>query len=92
MLCGRKRSFRGKDVIHAGLVMTVNGYGCLDEHTVYYETATIEGDTPQEHEYNEHRGKGVHGAVARFRPMRPLLLNREAAERDMGSLLEKIAS
>ena len=35
-----QRSFRGKDVIHAGLVMTVNGYGCLDEHTVYYETAT----------------------------------------------------
>ena len=44
-----QRSFRGKDVIHAGLVMTVNGYGCLDEHTVYDETATIEGDT-------DHRG------------------------------------
>ena len=24
----------------APLVMTVNGYGCLDEHTVYDETAT----------------------------------------------------
>jgi len=35
-----QRSFRGKDYIHAGLVMTVNGYGCLDEHTVYDETAT----------------------------------------------------
>jgi len=45
-----QRSFRGKDVIHAGLVMTVNGYGCLDEHTVYDETATyIEGDM-------DHRG------------------------------------
>ena len=33
----------------APLVMTVNGYGCLDEHTVYDETATIEGDT-------DHRG------------------------------------
>jgi len=44
-----QRSLRGKDYIHAGLVMTVNGYGCLDEHTVYYETSTIEGDT-------DHRG------------------------------------
>jgi hypothetical protein len=55
-----QRSFRGKDVIHAGLVMTVNGYGCLDEHTVYDETATIEGDT-------DHRGLLGRGYTCKLR-------------------------
>ena len=36
-----QRLFSGKNVIHAGLVMTVNDYGCLDDRTVYYETSTI---------------------------------------------------
>ena len=42
-------SFRTRQFIHAGLVMTVDGTGWLDYHDLYFDTSTIEGDT-------DHRG------------------------------------
>lgn len=42
-------SFRTRQFIHAGLVMTVDGTRWLDHRTLCYDTSTVEGDT-------DHRG------------------------------------
>jgi hypothetical protein len=55
-----QRSFRIKEYIHAGLVMTVDGQGCIDDHTVYYDNSTIEGDT-------DHRGLLGRGYTCKLR-------------------------
>ena len=55
-----QRSLRVREFIHAGLVMTVDGWGCVNDHTVYFDTSTIEGDT-------DHRGLLERGYTCKLR-------------------------
>ena len=55
-----QRALRGRSYVHAGLVMTVDGTGCLDEHIIYYDTTTVEGDT-------DHRGLLGRGYTCKLR-------------------------
>ena len=55
-----QRSFYRKDYIHAGLVMTVDGFGCEDDVNPYFETSTVEGDT-------DHRGLLGRGYTCKLR-------------------------
>lgn len=55
-----QRGLRGRAFVHAGLVMTVDGHGCMDDGTEYYETSTVEGDT-------DHRGLLKRGYTCKLR-------------------------
>ena len=55
-----QQSFRGDQYVHAGLVMTVDGQGCIDDRLVYHDTYTIEGDT-------DHRGLLKRGYTCKLR-------------------------
>ena len=55
-----QRGFRRSEYVHAGLVMTVDGKGVLDERIEYFETSTCEGDT-------DHRGMLHCGHTAKLR-------------------------
>ena len=50
----------GRVFVHAGLVMTVDRNGCLNDHTIYYDTSTVEGDT-------DHRGLLGRGYTGKLR-------------------------
>ena len=80
-----QRSFRTREFIHAGLVMTVDRTGCMNDHTFYYDLSTVEGDT-------DHRGLLGRGYTCKLRRrLSPTLGDRflrwweldvEAAERE----------
>lgn len=55
-----QRSFRAKEYIHAGLVMTVDGRGFMNDTTIYHDTSTVEGDT-------DHRGLLRRGYTCKLR-------------------------
>ena len=56
-----QRALRGRVFVHAGLVMTVDRNGCLNDHTIYYDTSTVEGDT----DHRELLGRGYTGKLRR---------------------------
>ena len=55
-----QRALMGRAFVHAGLVMTVDHDGCLNDHTIYYDTSTVEGDT-------DHRGLLGRGYTGKLR-------------------------
>lgn len=55
-----QRSFREKEFLHAGLVMTVDDSGLLDDRIFYYRVSTVEGDT-------DHRGLPKRGYTCKLR-------------------------